>query len=175
MAHTLQAFTAQKCFILITSTSDDDALPTIHFQRDVHGIDATTPEQRIACHTIKFEEEGVIHTSLPAIFDLTCHVTQDDCHLTAEDNEGIPFTEETHSRQGTSCWLQPCPDNISGVEWVQMIRRIGCIVSSIGERVDLTRLFHYKQETNGFKLCVCRYIVSGLGLVSDTWRIELMS
>lgn len=156
MTCTFEKFVSQKCFVLIASNSDDDVIPRIHFETDYdHDVGLTTPEQQIACRSIKFEEDGVTYTSLPIVFDLTCRISQEDCHLTTED-------DEDNEQPITSCWLQPCPDDISGVEWARMLRRISSIISNTGEKVDLSKLFRYSEKIGNVQLQIGKHVlVSG--------------
>lgn len=151
MALNLDFLAAKKSFVLIASHSDDDMIPAIHFEADVHGISANTPEQQIACRTISFTEDGTIYTSLPVIFDLTCRIVQDDCHLVMGDDD--------ERCSAISCWLEPCPDDISAVEWGRMLKRVGSIVSGIGETIDLSEMFRHVPRTNQIELQVCRNIL----------------
>jgi len=107
-------------------------------------------------HTIDFKEDGIQYTSLPVIFNITGHISPDEhCSITRDNkDEDQPIT---------SCWLQPCPDEILSIEWAHMLKWFISIISNTSKKIDLSKLFHHSQKINNIQCKIARlsqYVVS---------------
>lgn len=153
MFESLEELAAQKSVILIASNSDGNAIPSIHFARE---LDTSAPNQKIGCRTINFEENGTVITSLPVIFDIICRISRSDCYLTVQGDK-----QQCQPGEGDpvmSGWLEPCPDSDSKFEWSRMIRRLKHIMNDAQDNINVSELFRYNEEAGYDELQISKGI-----------------
>ncbi|KAI1784490.1 hypothetical protein LXA43DRAFT_901534 [Ganoderma leucocontextum] len=86
------------------------------------------PTLRYVCCPGRSATEQVFFTlpiPRPFVFELIGHITEDECYLTPEgygDRAEGPLA---------SCWIGPCPDHISHIEWGTAARAIQHILDTI--------------------------------------------
>ncbi len=96
----------------------------------IHEYEMEGPTFRYVCCPRPATEPYSIAPPIPHpfVFELIGRITEDDCYITIEGHH------EQAKGPLVSCWIEPCPDHISRIEWGAAAQTIHHILHTIPSR-----------------------------------------